>query len=49
MSKEDYSICPTCGLPVRIVGGILDPLHNCIEALKLEVFRLREKVADIWG
>ncbi len=43
-----YIICWTCHLPIPTVaspvGEIADPQHNCIEALKTEVARLRRMV-----
>ena len=47
--KVDYIICPRCGLPVEVKGGAPDTSHDCMASLKLEVFRLRQKIADTWG
>ena len=43
-----HVICWTCHLPIPTlqtpIGEIADPQHNCIEALKTEVARLRQMV-----
>lgn len=53
--KPDVSlgvtICWTCQLPIPNVpspiGAIADPMHNCLQALKAEVWSLRSKLAEI--